>query len=330
MHPLAVAFRDLPLPVETPDGTVMTAMPLPGPLGNHVAKTLEGLPVVLFRVSKAEPGHRQAPIVLEHVSLQHQVQCRIVAIGTGLADEGSFSMVRCSAADPELELYFLTVMSDFAACLPAPPTQAELGQAFGELAQLFAAMTTPARTDVRALWAELLLVTRSRNKSLALLTWRNSETDRYDFAHETQRIEVKSSASRSRDHYFSLEQLHPPAGVDVLVASVFVEDSNGGLSLVDLVDRIRATVSDPDLVMSLDLRIASAMGHDWRTAAEERYDDKLAVQSLLFYEVGAVPSVPFDIPSGVSEVRFRSDLAFASPADLRRYRTRGGLFGSML
>ena len=39
---------------------------------------------------------------------------------------------------------------------------------------------------------------------------------------------MKSSSTRSRDHVFSFEQVYPPSGASVLVASVYVEDQTNG------------------------------------------------------------------------------------------------------
>ena len=55
---------------------------------------------------------------------------------------------------------------------------------------------------------------------------------------DDQRIEVKSVLGRNRQHYFSLEQLHPPEGVRALVASVFIERSQAGVSITDLTEEI--------------------------------------------------------------------------------------------
>jgi len=152
------------------------------------------------------------------------------------ADEGTFSVVRCHSADPDLQFYFLTVMGDFAGTLSGLPTRAELTQGINELARLFAAMTAPPRVGIRGLWAELFIMARSGNPEIAVASWHGAETERYDFAQGNQRIEVKSSGTRTREHHFSLEQLHPPSDIDLLVASLFVERSSGGLSVVELLE----------------------------------------------------------------------------------------------
>jgi hypothetical protein len=65
----------------------------------------------------------------------------------------------------------------------------------------------------------------------------------YDFSASSQRLEVKSAAGEERNHYFTLEQLHPPASTRVLIASLFVQGAGGGQSLAELLDRVRSRVA---------------------------------------------------------------------------------------
>lgn len=326
---LVEMFRELPLPDEDPDEGTLAGIGLPSQPSHKLAKARDGTAALLFHVPDAGRGRRPPPIVLEHVSLQHDVRCSVSMPGGG-RDEGVFSIVRCRTADPDLEFYFLTVMADFARTLGPLPTHAELSQGIDELARLFAAMAAPPRSSVRGLWAELFVIAQSGRPEVTLASWRGEETDRYDFAEGNQRLEVKGSATRVRKHHFSLEQLHPPRDVDLLVASVFVERASGGLSVLELADKIRGRVRHADLLMALDTRVAEAIGNQWRTTTEGCYDQRVARDSLQFYDAQNVPALRYELPPGVSEVRFTSDLSMAPPADLSEYRSRGGLFEAVL
>lgn len=148
---------------------------------------------------------------------------------------------------------------------------------------------------------------------------------------ESQRVEVKSATGRVRQHYFSLEQLQPPAGASLLLASIFVERTGAGVSVLELANQVRRKVSkDPELLMHIDQVIGLTLGENWRYASEERFDKDLAQDSLAFFEAGVIPALNWQIPPGITEVRFKADLTGRPTADLRQYRTMGGLYQAAL
>jgi hypothetical protein len=142
---------------------------------------------------------------------------------------------------------------------------------------------------------------------------------------------VKGVAGRVRRHHFALEQLHPPAGAAVLIASLFVERAGAGTSVAELLDQIRARIGqDAHLLLHLDQTTSRTLGQDWRHGLEERFDFQLAKDSLAFFAHSAIPSVSPDVPPGVSDVRFRSDLSGIEAVDAAAYRERRGIFRAVL
>lgn len=192
-------------------------------------------------------------------------------------------------------------------------------------------MSQPARKTVQGLWAELFIIARSGMPAALIRSWHMMPDGCYDFSFGNQRIEVKSASGRIRLHHFTLEQLHPPAGTTLLVASVFVERAGGGVSMISLVEEIRKQVNDdPELLLQLETTVAATLGENWRAAVDDRFDRQLAEDSLQFYESNAIPSVSPNMPVGVSDVRFKSDLTDVAPAVPTTYRALGGLFGAAL
>jgi hypothetical protein len=107
----------------------------------------------------------------------------------------------------------------------------------------------------------------------------------------------------------------PPAGATGILISLFVETSGGGLSLLELMQRIeRRLDADPDLMMKLQETVAEALGATAAAALPMRFDERLAQTSLQIYELLAVPAIRTAIPTEVSQVRFRSDLSQTPPA----------------
>ena len=117
--------------------------------------------------------------------------------------------------------------------------------------------------------------------AVMISAWHQTPEDRYDFSASNQRIEVKSAAGRIRQHHFGLQQLHPPRGTNLLVASTFVESAGGGVSIAELADQVRSQIAgDPGLILLLDRIVGLTLGDNWRQASQFRFDKELAEQSL--------------------------------------------------
>lgn len=303
-----------------------SAYPIPNYEQHRLGKNAKGEPAILISVTETSYPKGSSPVVLEHLTVQHNVDC-LISHAHGTLEKGKFTVLRCAGADRVLQVYFLRVASALIVSLGSTPSQSDVTKAIERLVELFRAMSQPPRKSVQGLWAELFLIVYVRNSRVMVKAWHAMPEDRYDFSEGEQRIEVKSTASRVRQHHFSLEQLNPPSGTSVLVASLFVERSGAGVSAMDLADEARLRLSgDIDLLLHLDRVISLTLGNSWRYALEDRFDRSLAEQSLAFFETKVIPSVCPDLPIGVSDVHFKSDLTGKPTIDLQKYKAKGGLF----
>jgi hypothetical protein len=192
-------------------------------------------------------------------------------------------------------------------------------------------MTEPPRKSLQGLWAELFVIAQANDPVTLAGAWHTAPEDLYDFSLGNQRIEVKSARGRVRRHFFTLEQLNPPPGMKLVIASVLIEASGEGVSLVELLEQIRVQLSGrADLMLRVEKVVGLTLGESWRHAIEERFNYRLAEESLSFYEPEQIPQISSDIPSEVSEVRFRSDLTGQHPADTTSLRATQGLIRSAL
>ena len=303
---------------------------IPGHEQHRLGKDAQGRPLLLISVLDAPSQRQPAPIVLEHLTVMYNQSCRVSHPDSTL-EEGRFTVVRCTGEDTTLQVYFLRVASAILMSLKNRSTQADIAHAMSRLIELFRAMARLPRKDVQGLWAELFLIAQSAQPAILVNAWHTLPEDRYDFAMDNQRIEVKSFSRSIRQHYFSLEQLHPPEGVKTLVASVLVEHSQAGESITDLRERIQTHLgSDSSLLLHLDKVIALTLGNGWQHADEACFDQRSAKESLAFYEAAAIPSVNPNLPAGVSGVHFRSDLTGIPTVEILHYNAEGGLFHAAL
>ncbi len=282
----------------------LSAAPLPG-LPHRIARAASGGPVLLVSVRPSDSAP-PPPLVLEHLTVQHDVVCRVVA-PDGAEETGTFTVVRCTS--PELGEHFLRVLHPIVEAVGPGPTRRDAAGAVRRLAELFQALQAPPRQSAQALFAELLVIALSLDPVALARAWHVEPEDRFDFNNGAERVEVKSTSGETRRHHFSLEQVRPEADVRVLVVSARVVRAAGGLSLGTLLDRVRSLLAgDVDLLLRVDHVVAQSLGGSLRRALRERFDEEVARSSLLFLRAEDVPAVSPSLPPNVSGVQFVADL----------------------
>jgi hypothetical protein len=197
----------------------------------------------------------------------------------------------------------------FVEMLGKSPASSAVSDAIRTIVELFRALQQPPRKAVQGLWAEVLLIAESSKPETLIRSWHVLPEDRYDFSSGADRLEVKSTGGAQRVHHFSLEQLRPPAGTTTLVASVRVERSGGGASLEELLAALRHRLTiQADLMLRVEVVVASTLGNSLRAGLRERFDLELARGSVALFDIVQIPTITGPIPREITDVRFRSDL----------------------
>lgn len=330
MLDLIELFQSFDSITTTNDEDRFTASPIPDYQPHRLGKDALGRPLLLISIFNIRSQSQYTPVVLEHLRVQYNLNCRI-SRPDGTFEEGVFTVVRCTGEDVTLQDYFLRVMSTVVISLGDQPTQSDVAHAMNQLIELFRAMAKVPRKSVQGLWAELFLISQARQPDILVDAWHTVVEDRYDFAIDDQRIEVKSFSGDIRLHHFSLAQLHPPDGIKTLVASISVESSQAGVSIADLREKIQTRLgSNLEALLHIDRVIALTLGEAWQQASDARFDERLAEESLAFYETSAIPSIDPNLPSGVSGVRFQSDLTESPTTEISHFPEEHGLFEAIL
>jgi len=302
--------------------------PIPGHERYHVARDADNHPAVLITGLAGQAAERPSPIVLEHLTVQADVEC-VIRRGDGSSRQERCIVVRCRSGDRRLHEYFLRSSAAVVLAVGPQPSPKQVREAVDTLVELFRIMTTLPRRSAQGLWAELFVMWQARDVRCLARAWHLEPEDRYDFCAGNERLEVKSASQHRRIHEFSLDQLRPPAGVRVVVASLLVEPSAGGMSLRDLADIIRSRIGgEAELSLRFDRVLGLALGSAWRNASENRFDEALAGSSLQFYRADSVPAVALPLPREVTDVRFRADLTAVEPVDPAVLLSEGDLISA--
>ncbi len=326
---LLSAFSKLPLPKTAKGSEAFSAQTIEQSSPHRIGKDAEGRPTILITASDATGGDAPLyPVALEHISVRYNVLCQVTDPEMP-PKQGRFVVIRCESHESELMEYFLRTMEVHIPFVGPTPSCNQVADMVEKLIELFRALSQPSKFSVQGLWAELLIIAESSDSQLLLRSWHAAPEDRYDFSAGKHCVEVKSASGQTRIHHFSLEQLNPSPGTVALVVSLFVEGSADGLTVPELMDKIRTRIRDRDLLAHLHRNVTLTLASDWRQAASLKFDQRLAKRSLRVFDVGKIPSVSWPVPPDVTEVKFKANLSRTQAHDISSLATEGGLFAAL-
>ncbi len=245
---------------------------------------------------------------LEYISVQFGRQCQLIS-EKGKIEDGTYTLITLKSNIGYLEEYFLKIVYVLIKNISDKPLLKDLNLEIEKLTHLFTKFSKPALKTIQGLWAELLIIEKSKDPDYLVKSWHNSSYDKYDFNDGIDKIEVKSTSKNRRIHNFSLEQLCPNSSSKLIICSVFTVETGIGISVLDLVESIGSKLKDKKLFFRLNEMIASTLGKDFEKSLDIFFDYKLAVDSIRHYDSLDIPTINKDhIPSTVSSVRFDCDL----------------------
>jgi hypothetical protein len=98
----------------------------------------------------------------------------------------------------------------------------------------------------------------------------------------------------------------------------------------DLLSKLKERLaSRPEVILRTESILAESLGRSWTVAADEAFDLQRAEESVQFFVPDDIPSVSADVPAGVTDVRFRSDLTGCRSVSLAEYSQGIGLTAAL-
>jgi hypothetical protein len=307
---LGEAYATLPKPPSQDGGhgRIFSVAPIEGFLGYFIARSDSDQPALIIEVA----GRPRAPIVLQNLAVRFNAPC-VLDLATERRSTNA-AVVECLASDERLRQFFLAIAGHLLEELGFHPAPEEVAAAVDALVSLFQRLSRPPRREAQGLFGELVIIDAAHDPTALLDAWHGDPLDRFDFAFDNARLEVKTNSGRRRSHDFSLEQCNPPPATTATLASLFVESSGGGLSLERLIFRVEARLAhNPSSIVKLYTVIADTLGAALPSALAQRFDEQLAFGSIAFYDLTTIPAVRGQLPMEVTAVRFRSDISSLAP-----------------
>jgi hypothetical protein len=307
---------------------VLSATPLPDYPNFRIAVNSEGNPVLLFSPVKAESNIKINNVRLKYLALNQNIECKVIENKASRIQ--SFTLITFTSPDRHLQEYFLHISETLVKSLGIKSTEKQIADTLLKFVEIFRALSDTPTNTVQGLWSELFLISISHQPNILIDYWHSVPEEKYDFNANEERIEVKSSSSMERIHFFSSEQLNPPAGVQVLVASILLKQTSVGVDIQNLIDLISSRIQDNlELIDKLYSIVFKTLGSSLEFSISYKYDPKIAKESLCFYRHQDIIKIELEnIPAEVSEVRYRTDLSKVDSVNIGDFGRTTGLFKS--
>lgn len=291
------------------DGEKYTVLSIEG-MKHKIGKSQEGYPKVFIITTPTKSALHN--LNGELFSVEYNIECSLVDNNNEVTD-AVFSIITLRSTDEYLRKIFFDVFTMMLLTLPETLTDFDLAMKIEGLLSIFASLKRKPIHKIQGLWAELLVIERSKNPNSVAIAWHNSPGSKYDFTMGEDKVEVKSTSSEERIHKFSLDQLNPTASSNLLIASVIVRESakdDNGLSVNDLYVKMCKQITDIDIRMHVYTVITNTLGDEYEKANTVYFDYISGKDSLAYFDYKDVPKIlKGAIPPFVSGVKFDSNLS---------------------
>lgn len=249
-------------------------------------------------------------INLELISIQFNELCKLRKNTVSSILESYYTVISLKTNQEDYIVYFLNVVSLVIEKIGDFPIQQELLNEIEKIVELFRNLSLPPIKTIQGLWAELFVIEQSSNPAYLVKSWHKSPTDIFDFNDGIDRIEVKSTSRNNRIHRFSHNQLTTNEKSNVVIASMYVQQSGQGKTVLDLKQAIDSKLVSVELRFLLAEIISKTLGSDFEKAGDYYFDYSLAHDSYRKYNSKDIPSINNNlIPVEISNIHYDCDLS---------------------
>lgn len=179
---------------------------------------------------------------------------------------------------------------------------------------LFRPKNSLSDDEVVGLWGELVAMSCWSDLDLAVASWHDDPSGRYDFALSQDRLEVKTTLGSTRTHTFSSNQLPSVEGINLYVVSLLADTVHSATSVLDLWFELDNKISDSKLRKKLRDQVMTVVRRDPDKVGEMTFDRDLSQMSIRYFRAEDVPTLhlPSSIIKAKWECRIDEELAISS------------------
>jgi hypothetical protein len=299
-----------------PDGQYVS-QPIPGIGRARLAMGAKSLALIINYV----PQGRKYDKDLKNLLIQFDRTVSIIG-GKGAVIE-RVAILETKGLDIALQDSFLEVISLILPSFETADDQ-DIVRLINHLVEVFQFLGSQSKKTALGLWGELFVIWRALDPEGATKSWHSSISERYDFGAENQRIEVKTTTG-PRSHFFSFEQLAPSPHLNVCVCSIITNADDSNTSCLFLLNEILKLLDSQSAKQHITKTAIATLGGNWPSESTISFDLDSAIQSIRWFKTDVIPKVA-ELPAGVSQVKFKSDLQNSPDTPIDSLAVDLGLF----
>lgn len=208
----------------------------------------------------------------------------------------------CLETESEKVEAFIRLTKAFT-CSNSELDQYYLARLFSSISALFDKQRQVSENEVQGLFVELysILFLRENGCDIAKC-WQSRKRMKFDFSLDyRRRIEIKSTLKSERVHHFRHDQLLCEL-YDIKIVSIMIRKNDRGISLWDVIERIRELYSDDFALMLHIENTILQIDNDY--LYDLKYDEIYLKNNFRFYDAKDIPHFNEKTPDGIFNVEY--------------------------
>ena len=162
--------------------------------------------------------------------------------------------------------------------------------------------------EIRGVWGELVAILSSADQQCLCESWNRSITAQYDFSHNTNHLEIKTTSNTEKTPTLSLRQCSVPTGNSCALVLIPAIEDQSGKTIHELYEEIiELILPTSDIAKKFTRMYVAKIKADFSNATLHRFDYTGAISSKSYFDMNHVPR-PGSIPSEVVSLNFKVDL----------------------
>lgn len=298
---------------------------IPDRLDHKIGVSKEGLP--LFFIATKDADNNAMDINLKLIQVAFQKDCELITEEEEIK-KGVYTIVSLKSNSEDMTKYFVNTVYYLINQLNLNPSFAQIEAELNNLVNLFRSLSKPPKKTIQGLWTELLFIEQGKDVEYLISSWHQTKNDRYDFNDGIDKIEIKSTSKNERIHRFSMTQLQDVKDVLLIIGSTFTLETGKGLCANDLIESIKAKVTNAGLMLKIHNVVSETLGEEFERIYDVNFDYKLALNSIQYFDVRDIPKIKSEaIPHSITDVKYDCNLSYVG--SLETEETKSQLLDAM-
>lgn len=251
--------------------------------------------------------------ITRELEFRYNITCKVTI--NEVHKVGKFHILICKTLDKKHLDIFKRLISSFVLNEDYHNSD-KISDLFSSFLSLFSKPLNRDYKDFEGFFTELYFILYMYKQGLNVSKyWQTKEKMKFDFNFsEVCKLDIKSTSKPNRIHHFLHEQLASEI-YDIRIVSFKVRTSDQGLSINDLITRVREVLLLP---LHVEKYINNYISNTVNVEELDnlKFDEPFLLDNIRFYNANSIPKFDCKQPNGVTKTEYDSDLTFAESTEL--------------